>query len=133
MKKQSYEQKLIFGKDAQASLKRKALSRLMLDAGIDKPQIAQVIGVSERQVYNYEKQIPESGKPAACCDTRYRPQSEMEDYEDLILKELVERPVATAKEAAGRIQQLTGLKRSPAQVRTFWTEALENCPDTRKS
>jgi len=119
MANNSYEQELLFGRDAESSAKRKALARLMLSANIEKSQIAQVIGVSERQVYNYRQQGSESGRMEDYQDKRYRPVSELKDYETAIANELIQHPPATAKEAAAKIQKLTGLKRSPTQVRIF--------------
>lgn len=114
-----YEQELLFGNDAQASSKRKALVRLMLNARIGKPQIAKVIGVSIRQIYNYERQGNDLSNAADYQDVRYRPASELKRFETAITHELVENPPATAKEAAAKIYGLTGLKRSPTQVRKF--------------
>ena len=53
MANQYYEQELLFGNDAQSSSKRKALARLMSNEQIEQTQIANVIGVSVRQIYNY--------------------------------------------------------------------------------
>jgi transposase len=119
MVNQYYEQELLFGNGAQSSSKRKALARLMLNSQIEKAQIAKVLGVSIRQVYNYELQGIELGNAEEYRDNRYRPTSEMKGYETEIIKELVENPPATAKEAAARIFKLSGLKRSPTQVRKF--------------
>ena len=113
-----YEQELLFGNNAMASIKRKALARLMVDAGIDKEKMSQVIGVSVRQVYNYV-QDASSHREDVYKESRYRPKSMLGEYEQEIKNELASRPPATAKEAAVRIQGLTGLKRSPTQVRTF--------------
>jgi len=121
MANKCYEQELLFGNDALSSSKRKALASLMLGAKIEKSQIAHVIGVSTRQVYNYERKGSESGVHNAEMykDNRYRPGSELEAYKSDIARALIEDPPATAKEAAAKILALTGLKRSPTQVRTF--------------
>ena len=117
MQVKCYEQELLFGSDAQASIKRKALARLMMSSGIDKEQISQVVGVSIRQIYNYGKS--ETNQEEDYRDTRYRPSSEMLKYEREIIADLTQKPVATAKEACARIYKLTDLKRSPTQVRAF--------------
>jgi len=116
----NYEQELLFGNDSQSSMKRKALYRLMSLEDIKVSKIASVIGISERQVYNYMKEY----ENAEDCegydvyeDIRYRPESELLVYEDMIKSDLTENPVSTAKEAAKRIELLTGLKRSVTQVR----------------
>lgn len=120
-----YEQELVFGNDSQTTMKRKAIARLMSLEGIEKAKIASVIGITQRQVYNYMKEYEiadESEGYDVYEDIRYRPVSEMKAYEEEILSELTERPPATAKEAAKRIEELTGLKRSPTQVRKLMHE-----------
>lgn len=47
------------------------------------------------------------------------PVSEMEPFRDIIRKSLEERPARTVAEAAERIEELTGLRRQPTQVRKF--------------
>ena len=118
MMSMSYEQELLFGNTAMAGIKRKALARLMSKAGVEKEKAAEVIGVSVRQVYNYVQ----GGTGLAgedYTDIRYRPVSALQGYAQQIVSELVTYPPATAKEAAARIQAVTGLKRSPTQVRAF--------------
>ena len=116
MMNKRYEQELLFGCNSQASLKRRALARLMNEAEIEKEKIAVVIGVSERQIYNYVQNKEDIDKYE---DKRYRPTSDMSEFEDKILSAFTEKPPATAKEAAKRIEEITGLKRSPTQVRKF--------------
>jgi transposase len=50
---------------------------------------------------------------------RYRPTSDLEAYKDMIKADITANPVATASEASERIAFLTGIKRSPTQVRVF--------------
>jgi len=119
MENQCYERELLFGRDAHSSIKRKALARLMLEKNIEKTQIAQVIGVSVRQVYNYVKDGHDPEGQEAYKDNRYRPTSILMDKENLIAEELKKNPPATAKEAAATIHALTGIRRSPTQVRAF--------------
>ena len=113
-----YEQELLFGNNAMAGIKRKALARLMSKAGVEKKKAAEVIGVSVRQVYHYVQ--GEAGLAGEdYTDVRYRPVSALEEYAQKIVSELVTYPPSTAKEAATRIHAVTGLKRSPTQVRAF--------------
>jgi len=115
--RQNYEQKLIFGEDASSSGKRMAAVKLMLDQNIETLTIASIVGVSERQVFNYKRQIKAGGDIYA--DRHYRPVSDMVAVDAEIVKSLKEQPVATAREAAKRIEQVTGLKRSNTQIRKF--------------
>ena len=115
--RQNYEQKMIFGECADASAKRMAAVKLMLAQKIDTVAIAGVVGVSERQVYNYKRQIIAGGDIYK--DRHYRPVSDMDVMDAEIVKSLKEYPVATAKEASKRIEEITGLKRGTTQVRKF--------------
>jgi len=114
---QNFEQKLVFGESAESSVKRKAMVKLMLDHKIDTVTISGVVGVSERQVYTYQSQIRAGGDIYR--DLHYRPDSDLEAEEAKIVSSLKEDPVASSKEAAKRIEELTGIKRSNTQVRTF--------------
>jgi transposase len=51
----------------------------------------------------------------------YRPTSELNDHRAALEEEFKARPPKTINEAVERIEQLTGLRRSPTQVRTFLT------------
>jgi len=114
---QNFEQKLVFGESADSSAKRKAMVKLMLDQHINTLAIAEVVGVSERQIYTYQSQIRVGGDIYR--DRHYRPVSDLEAYKTKIISSLKEDPVASSKEAAKRIEEITGIKRSNTQVREF--------------
>ena len=113
------EQEVLYDSNSPKSLKRLALSVLMLNENIDIKTTSQVVGVSERQIRNYRKTYDDLGSEALTIDNRYRPASELDAYRDIIKEDLVSRPVATAAEASERIYELTGIKRKPTQVRNF--------------
>lgn len=115
--RQNYEQKLVFGEDSGSSAKRMAAVKLMTAQNINISAIAAVVGVSERQVYNYKREINSGGEIYK--DRHYRPVSDMDAKDAEIVKSLKEQPVSTAREAAKRIEEITGLKRSNTQVRKF--------------
>jgi len=119
MNPKSLEQEIIYDKHSPTSSKRMALSILLMKENIDNKTISKVAGVSERQIRNYGKTYESQGSAVLTNDTRYRPASELAAYKDLILEDLTARPVATAAEASERIQTLTGIKRSPTQIRHF--------------
>jgi transposase len=96
-----------------------ALSVLLLEENMDLASISRVVGVSERQVRNYRSAYAARGSAALTEHTPYKPVSELKTYEDIIRESLVSSPVATAAEAGQRIEELTGVKRSPTQVRKF--------------
>ena len=99
--------------------KRFALTALLLREKIDAATVSRIVGVSTRQIYNYRKAYETRGIAAITTDTRYRPESELEAYKGMIKADLTVRPVATASEACERIKALTGIRRSPTQVRAF--------------
>jgi len=119
MKAENLEQEVLYDIHSPKSSKRLALSALLLKENIDIKTISRVVGVSERQVRNHRKIYKEQGRSALTSDTRYRPVSELEAHEDIILENLTAAPVATAAEASERIKTLTGIKRSPTQVRRY--------------
>ncbi|WP_149989978.1 winged helix-turn-helix domain-containing protein, partial [Microcystis aeruginosa] len=49
----------------------------------------------------------------------YRPKSELESQKETLKKYFDKNPPATINEAVYRIEELTGIKRSPTQVRKF--------------
>ena len=49
----------------------------------------------------------------------YRPKSELESQRETLKKYFEKNPPATINEAVYRIEELTGIKRSPTQVRKF--------------
>jgi transposase len=116
MKHERQEQTIFFDKHSPKGVKRLALSILLLKEGINPQIVSRVVGVSPRQVHNYRKIHDEKGT-AAFTDIRYRPVSELEAYKDIIKEDLLARPVATSAEASERIHELTGIKRSPTQIR----------------
>lgn len=118
MTKESPEQEILYDSQSPKSGKRLALSVLLSKENIDIRTIAAVVGVSERQIRNYRKAYKAKGG-AVFADAHYRPVSELETYREAIREDLTAHPVATASEAVKRIESLTGIKRSPTQVRQF--------------
>jgi transposase len=45
--------------------------------------------------------------------------SDLATFQDVIRESFAQQPVSTIAEACGRIEQLTGLRRGPTQVRRF--------------
>ena len=119
MKPANVEQEVLYDNKSPKSSKRMALAVLLLRENINEETVSRLVGVSGRQIRNYKKAYENQGNAALTNDTRYRPSSELEAYTDLIRENLIAQPVATASEASERIQSLTGIKRSPTQVRHF--------------
>ena len=119
MKDERIEQEILFDNYSPKSSKRMALSVLLSEEKIDVETISQIVGVSERQVRNYHKIHEKQGVFALTNNSRHRPVSELKAFEDIIWENLSASPVATAREACERIESLTGIRRSPTQVRAF--------------
>jgi transposase len=119
MKDMSVEQEALYDSHSPKSAKRLALSALLLKEGINIETSSRIIGVSGRQARNYREAYANQGSAALTGDNRHRPVSELETYKAAIKEDLVSNPVAAAAEASERICKLTGIKRSPTQVRSF--------------
>lgn len=98
--------------------KKRALGVLLVQEGIDEKKTAQIIRVSDRTVKKRFKKYEASGIEAIK-DNPYRPTSELDAYAELITKELDKAPCQTINQAKSKIEKLTGIKRSPTQVRYF--------------
>jgi transposase len=68
---------------------------------------------------NYLRAYQEVGLQALKEVKFYRPASELQAYRGRLEEYFREHPPATAKEAMERIEQLTGVRRSPDRVRVF--------------
>lgn len=110
---------LIFQDDIPVIVRRKALSIAMKKVGIDNEKISQIVLVSPRRVSNYVKEYNEKGIDSVTYNNPYRPKSKLEDYQELIKEDFEKNPPATANEASDRVEKLTGIKRSPTQIRNF--------------
>lgn len=113
------EQEVLYDNHCHKNVKRQALAILLFAESIDIKTVSRVVGVSERQIRNYRRTYEEQGSTVVANDNRYKPVSELKAYEPIIKGSLLSTPVATASEACQRIETLTGLKRSPTQVRKF--------------
>ncbi len=87
--------------------------------GKEIPEISQIAHVSITTVYRYLASYREGGieklKEVSC----YRPQSDFVEHKAQIEAYFLDHPPATMKEAAQRLEELTGIKRSEPQVSQF--------------
>jgi transposase len=87
--------------------------------GQSAPKIAELVrqtAVTVRKVINMYKK---GGIELVTTIDSYHPTSDLEKHRTSLIEEFTERPPASAKEAAARIEKLTGIKRSPQRVRIF--------------
>ena len=87
--------------------------------GVATAEVCRLCGISPSTYARYRRAY-RSGGMAKLQEVRgvHRP-SELTDYRVLLTEEFRQRPPANVAEAAQRIEQLTGLKRGPTQVRQF--------------
>jgi len=91
----------------------------LLHCGMTRQQAAQIAGVSRATVQRYVEAFREGGLEGL---RRWRvtfPESEMAAFRDVLRESFEKQPVATIAEACARVEQITGLRRGPTQVRRF--------------
>ena len=82
-------------------------------------EIAKIVGVTPTTARGFFKCYQENGIEGLKNLNYHRPPSELVKHLDTLEIEFKERPPATINEAAQRIEQITGIKRCPTQVREF--------------
>lgn len=100
-------------------VQRKMEALLLKAKGLPHYQIASCVGVGENTVRSYFKQYQAGGIEALNRLEFRRPTSDLQAHHDRIEAYFREHPATPIPQAAQRIEELTGLKRSPTQVRIF--------------
>src|SRR5436305_14021869 len=100
-------------------VQRKMEALLLKAKGLPQHQIASCVGVCEDTVRSYFQQYQSGGIEALKHLEFRRPISELEAHHDSIEAYFREHPVTTIPQAGKRIEELTGIKRSPTQVGIF--------------
>ncbi len=96
------------------------MEALLLKAkGLPHHQITSCVGICENTLRAYLKQYQVGGIEALKVLQFHRPTSDLEAYRNSIEAYCQEHTVTTIAEAVKRIEDLTGLKRSPTQVGIF--------------
>lgn len=88
--------------------------------------IAKTLCISEKSVYNYIKIYDKYGIMGLLQENPYRPKSDLEGYSEIIIESLENEPCTTINECCERIENITGIKRSPTQVATFIKKRILN-------
>ena len=89
--------------------------------GLPHKQIAQLADVGDNTVTEYLRMYQEGGIERLKELNFYKPQSELVQHTSSLEKYFKDNPFASIKEAASKIEKLTGIKRSETQVRKFLT------------
>jgi transposase len=87
--------------------------------GKEVPEISQIANVSITTVYRYLASYRAGGIEKLKELTFYQPQSDFAEHKAKIEAYFLDHPPATIKEAAHRLEALTGIKRSEPQVSQF--------------
>jgi transposase len=89
--------------------------------------ICTIVGVSENTLRNYLKDYKEGGIEKLKEIKFNQPKSELQKHKETLEKCFRKTPPATINEAVNRIETITGIKRSPTQVRKFMTAMGMRC------
>jgi transposase len=87
--------------------------------GLEHQEICRLAGVSSNTLRQYFRMFQVGGIKKLLELNFYAPTSELERHRRQLETHFREHPPATLNEAAAKIQELTGLKRSPSAVGTF--------------
>ncbi len=87
--------------------------------GVERSIVAQTLGCSETTVRTYLKTYQAGGVEALKRFTVGGSASALDAYSDTLRAEFEQRPPRSVNEAQHRIKELTGLRRSPSQVRAY--------------
>lgn len=99
--------------------KRKLLVLRMHSEGAKHGFIAKVMNLHSNTITNYVKEYAEGGISATIEDRYYRPSSSLEPFMQCIQCAFRVAPPADAKQAAVRIEAMTGVRLSESQIRRF--------------
>lgn len=87
--------------------------------GMSDTMIGQIVGLHRHSVSKWVNCYQNQGFKSLCQFNYGTNKSEMESYSESILESFTERPSMSACEAKSRIEEMTGISRSPSQVRQF--------------
>ncbi len=100
-------------------VREKMLVLWLLHCGTTRQKAAEIVGLGRATVHRYVVAFREGGLDGLRRCHHHRPVSEMAAYRELIRDSFEKQPARTVAEVGERIFQLTGLRRSPSQVRKF--------------
>jgi transposase len=101
------------------TVQKRMLCLRMKYLGFEHQDIAALLGMSRNSIGNYLSIYEESGIEGLRTVYCRIPQSELEDHRPSIAADFRLNPPRSAKEAAQRIEKMTGIKRSLGRVRHF--------------
>jgi transposase len=87
--------------------------------GYPHQEIGRIVAISQKTLRGYLQMYRAGGLEGLQALNFYRPQSELEDYREQLEAEFEARPAKSINEAGQRIEELSGIRRSPTQVEQF--------------
>jgi transposase len=100
-------------------IRERMLVLWLLHNGVMRQKAAEIVGVGRATVQRYVAAFRDGGLDGLRRWEPNRPKSELAAFRQSIRESFEKQPVRTVVEAGERIFQLTGLRRSPSQVRQF--------------
>ena len=100
-------------------VQRKMEALFLKAKGLPHHQIAELVGVCDNTLTAYFKQYQQGGLATLLEVNFYRPSSQLQDHSQRLQAYFLTHPPASLVQAAAKIEELTGLKRSPTQVGIF--------------
>ena len=100
-------------------VQRKMEALLLKSEGLPHHQITRILGVSENTFRQYLREYRDGGIERLK-EIRFRhPRSDLDEYRESLEAYFEEHQPATVNEAAAKIEERTGIRRGPTQVRRF--------------
>ena len=103
----------------QEHVRRKMLVLWLLHCGLNREKAAEVAGLGRATVQRYVAAFRDGGLEGLRQWSVTGPVSDLAAHRDLIREEFTRQPARSTNEACERIEQLTGIRRQPTQVRKF--------------
>lgn len=100
-------------------VRRKMLVLWLLHNGLTRQQVADIAGLGRATVQRYVAAFREGGLDGLRHWGVTGPVSDLAAHAEKIKEEFTRQPARSMNEAAQRIEQLTGIRRQPTQIRKF--------------
>ena len=100
-------------------VQRKMEALFLKSQGLTHGQVGKLVGVCQDTLREYFRQYQIGGIEALKAISFYRPKSALVAHKGTIEEEFRNNPPATMKEAASRIEELTGIRRSENRVAVY--------------
>jgi transposase len=103
----------------QEHVRRKMLVLWLLHCNLSREKAAEVAGLGRATVQRYVAAFRDGGLDGLRRWGVHGPVSDLAAHRDLIREDFTRQPARSMNEACERIEQLTGIRRQPTQVRKF--------------